>query len=100
MNIKQSKANGKLTVYIEGNIDTSTAPTVQEYLAKEMGGAKELVIDFSKVEYISSAGLRVLLFAQKSMKKQGGSLLVVHVNSDIMETLELTCFTDIINIQK
>ena len=97
MNIKQKRDGDKLTIFIDGRIDTTTSPILQEYLQKELGGVKELILDFENVEYVSSAGLRVLLFAQKTMSSQG-EMKVAHVNSDIMETFELTCFTDILTI--
>lgn len=97
MNIKQKRDCEKLTIFIDGRIDTTTSPVLQEYLQKELGGVKELILDFENVEYVSSAGLRVLLFAQKTMSSQG-EMKVAHVNSDIMETFELTCFTDILTI--
>ena len=97
MNIKQQKSDGKLTVFIEGRIDTTTSPALLEYLQKEMVGIKELVLDFAKVEYISSAGLRVILFAQKTMNSQG-TMVVCNVNEDIMEIFELTCFNEVITI--
>ena len=98
MNIKQSKVGDRVIVSVNGRIDTNTAPSFLEYLNGVMPGLKELEIDLADVDYISSAGLRVILFAQKTMNGQGSSLFVSHVNSDIMETFELTGFTDILNI--
>ena len=97
MNIKSKKENKQLTVYVEGRIDTSTAPDLSEYLKEAMVGVEDLILDIKDVDYISSAGLRVILFAQKTMNSQG-SMSVAHVNSDIMETFELTGFTDVLNI--
>lgn len=97
MNIKQRRDGDKLIVAVEGRIDTTTSPTLHEFLIKELPGVKELTLDFSKVEYVSSAGLRVILSAQKTMNAQG-SMVVSHVNEDVMETFELTCFTDILTI--
>ena len=97
MKISQKKESAKLTVFIEVRIDTTTSPQLFEHLQRELPGVKELVLDFEKVEYISSAGLRVLLSAQKIMNEQG-KMVVAHVNSDIMETFELTCFTDVLTI--
>ena len=97
MNIKQNKVGDKVVVSVNGRIDTNTAPEFLEYLKGVMPGAKELEIDLAGVDYVSSAGLRVILFAQKTMNSQG-SMSVSHVNSDIMETFELTGFTDILNI--
>ena len=98
MNIKQKKDGTQLTVFIDGRIDTATAPNLYDYLVAEMEGVTELTLDFTKVEYVSSAGLRVILFAEKTMKGKGGKMIVTHVNDDIMETFELTCFTSILTI--
>ena len=97
MTIKQKKENKTLTVSISGRVDTKTAPELLEFLQGAMPGVEELVLDLAEVEYVSSAGLRVILFAQKTMTSQG-SMKVANVNSDIMETFELTGFTDILTI--
>lgn len=98
MNIKQKKEDKKLTLLVSGRIDTTTAPEFLEHVKEAVVGVEELVLDFADVDYISSAGLRVILFAQKTMNAQSGSMSVAHVNNDIMETFELTGFTDILNI--
>lgn len=98
MNIRQSKENDSLTIFVEGKIDTNTAPAFLEYLQKELHGVAHLVIDLEKVDYISSAGLRTILFAQRTMNSQG-DLVIRHVNEDIMETFELTGFVDILTIE-
>ena len=98
MSLKQKREDTKLTVFIEGSIDTSTAPTLSDYLNNAINGVTDLTLDFEKVEYISSAGLRVLLSVQRSMNGVQGTLTVCHVNDDIMETFELTCITDVINV--
>ena len=98
MNIKSEKSGSSLIVYIEGRIDSNTAGSFEEYLRNGMENADELVLDFEKVEYISSAGLRVLLFAQKNMSRKSGMYLK-NVNKEIMEEFELTCFTDILTIK-
>ena len=98
MKITQKKEGDKLTVSIDGRIDTATSPQLYEHLTREMEGVMELTLDFTKVEYVSSAGLRVILYAEKTMKGKGGKMLVANVNADIMETFELTCFTDILTI--
>ena len=97
MNVKTNKQNKSVTVLVSGRIDTQTAPDLLEHLKEAMQGAEELVLDLADVEYVSSAGLRVILFAQKTMNSQG-SMSVAHVNKDIMETFELTGFTDILTI--
>lgn len=97
MNIKKNVENKKVTVYVTGRVDTTTSPQLLEYLKEAMVGAEELILDIAGVDYISSAGLRVILFAQKNMNSQG-SMSVTNVNKDIMETFELTGFLDILNI--
>ena len=97
MTIKQKKENKTLTVSISGRVDTKTAPELLEFLQGAMPGVEELILDLAEVEYVSSAGLRVILYAQKTMTSQG-SMKVKNVNSDIMETFELTGFTDILTI--
>ncbi len=97
MTIKQKKENKTLTVFISGRVDTKTAPELLEFLQGAMPGVEELILDLAEVEYVSSAGLRVILYAQKTMTSQG-SMKVINVNSDIMETFELTGFSDILTI--
>ncbi len=98
MEIKKTLEGEKLTVAISGRLDTTTAPELEEALKESMDGITELVIDFTETEYISSAGLRVLLSAQKTMNKQG-SMIVTGVNDVIMEIFEVTGFVDILDIQ-
>ena len=98
MNINKKPEGEKLTVSIEGRLDTTTAPELENELKASYDGVKELVLDLSTLEYISSAGLRVLLSAQKAMNKQG-SMVVTGANPDIMEIFEVTGFSDILNIQ-
>jgi anti-sigma B factor antagonist len=97
MDIKLKKEDKKAVVAISGRVDTNTAPELLEFLKDAMPGVEELVLDFKDLEYISSAGLRVVLFAQKTMNSQG-SMSVANVNDDIMETFELTGFVDILTI--
>ena len=97
MTIESKKDAGKLTLTITGRLDTSTAPKLEETLKGSYDGVTELVFDLQKLEYISSAGLRVLLSAQKTMNKQG-SMKVINVCEEIMEIFEITGFTDILNI--
>ncbi len=97
MTIKQKKDGNKLIVSIEGRIDTNTSPEFNEFLQQNLKDVKELELDLENVNYVSSAGLRAILFAQKTMDKQG-KMVVSHVSKEIMETFELTCFTDILTI--
>ena len=97
MNIKPKKEGKKLIVKLDGRIDTNTAPALSEYFENELDHVEELELDLEGVDYVSSAGLRAILFAQKKMDAQG-KMVVSHVSKEIMETFELTCFTDILTI--
>ena len=97
MTIESKKDAGKLILTITGRIDTGTAPKLEEILKESYDGITGLVIDLAKVEYISSAGLRVLLSAQKIMNKQG-DMKIINVSEDIMEIFEVTGFSDILTI--
>lgn len=95
MNIIQERNADQLTLKIEGRIDTKTAPKLDQVLQGALEGVKKLVFDLEETAYISSAGLRVLLIAQKQMNKQG-EMSVIHANGDLMEIFEVTGFTDIL----
>ncbi len=97
LNITKSTENNALTIALEGRLDTTTAPELETVLKEALPGVVSLTIDMSKLEYISSAGLRVLLSAQKIMNKQG-EMKIVGVNDVIMEIFEVTGFSDILNI--
>ncbi|MBE7008805.1 MAG: STAS domain-containing protein [Ruminococcaceae bacterium] len=98
MTINQKKDGSKLTLALEGRLDTTTAPQLEEAVRAGIDGLTELHFDFAELEYISSAGLRVLLSAQKSMNKQG-EMVIHNANSDLMDIFEVTGFSDILNIQ-
>lgn len=97
MKINKECSDGVLTLQIEGRLDTVTAPELEGELAGSLDGVNELVLDFSKLEYISSAGLRVLLSAQKTMRTRGG-MKVTNVNELVMEVFEVTGFVDILTL--
>ena len=86
-----------LEIALTGRLDTTTAPALEAELNNSLAGVTELTFDFAKLEYISSAGLRVLLGAQKIMNKQG-KMTVRNVSSDIKEVFDITGFTDILTI--
>ena len=88
----------RLTLTLSGRLDTNSSPALEAELKQSVGGVKELIFDFSGVEYISSAGLRVLLAAQKVMNRQG-SMKLIGVNDDVMEVFEITGFSDILTIE-
>jgi anti-sigma B factor antagonist len=98
MNIHQEKNGTALVISPEGRLDTMTAPAFEETLKTAMEGVETLTFDFEKLDYISSAGLRVLLAAQKTMNQQG-SMKVTHVNEIISEIFEVTGFSDILTIE-
>ena len=94
------QVNGEhMTIALEGRLDTLTAPELQKELdGYQLSEISEIVLDLSKLEYISSAGLRVLLAAQKTMSRQG-EMKLVNVNEIIMEIFEITGFSDILTIE-
>ena len=97
MTINKTQNGNSLTVAIEGRLDTTTAPKLEEELKASLDGISELTMDLSTLDYISSAGLRVLLSAQKIMNKQG-EMKVAGANETVMELFEVTGFGDILNI--
>ncbi len=97
MTIQKKKENTTLEICLEGRLDTLTAPELEAELRTSADGITDLKIDLEKLEYISSAGLRVLLAAQKRMSRQG-TMTVSHVNETVGEIFEITGFTDILNI--
>lgn len=98
MTIDQKKNDNALVIALEGRLDTTTAPELEAALSTALQGVQELTFDLEKLDYISSAGLRVLLGAQKVMHRQG-SMKVVHANEIIMEIFEVTGFSDILTIE-
>ncbi len=98
LNIMKSIENGKAIFSLAGRLDTVTAPELEKALKAELDGVKELVLDFEKLEYVSSAGLRVLLSTQKIMAKQG-EMKLCHVNETIREIFDVTGFSDILTIE-
>ncbi len=97
MEIKLDKNDSALTVALTGRLDTVTSPELEAVLQKELEGITDLTFDFDELEYISSAGLRVLLSAQKKMIKQG-KMRVINAGPVIMEIFEVTGFSDAIDI--
>ena len=97
--IIEKNLNGtELTVTITGRLDTTTAPQLEAEFKQSINGIEKLVLDFAALEYLSSAGLRVLLAAQKVMNKQG-EMIIKNVNDTINEIFEVTGFYDILNIE-
>ena len=98
MTINKELDGSTLTIALEGRLDTTTAPELETEVKASLEGVKELEFDFENLVYISSAGLRVLLSAQKVMNKQG-SMKIKNVNDDIMEIFDVTGFADILTIE-
>lgn len=97
MTITKKQAGTALTIALEGRLDTNTAPQLDAELKSSLGGVTELTLDFEKLVYLSSAGLRTVLSAQKQMNRQG-SMKVCHVNETVMEVFRLTGFSNILAI--
>ena len=97
LNINKTITAGKANFALEGRLDTTTAPELEKELKGTLGGMTELVLDFAKLEYISSAGLRVLLSAQKTMSGQG-KMVVKNVSKIVQEIFEVTGFSDILTV--
>lgn len=98
MTINKTMNGSVLTIALEGRLDTTTAPELEAALKTSLDGVTELVMDFSKLDYISSAGLRVLLSAHKTMMKQGG-MKVTNANEMVKEVFDVTRFSDILDIE-
>lgn len=98
MTITKKLEGTKLTVALEGRLDTGTAPQLESELKTAVNGVEELVLDLKDLAYMSSAGLRVLLAAQKVMNRQG-SMKVINVNETIAEIFEITGFNEILTIE-
>lgn len=98
LKIEKKTERTKDIVILSGRLDTTTAPELETFTEKELADTQELVLDFEKLEYISSAGLRVLLKMQKLMNKKG-SMKLIHVGEIIKEVFEITGFMDILTIE-
>lgn len=99
MTITKTAAANELTVKVAGRLDTTTAPGLDEELKKSLEGVKKLVMDFSELEYISSAGLRVIFSAHKVMNRQG-EMVVRGANEDVMEVFEVTGSLDVLTVER
>ena len=99
MTINKTQEGTKLEIALEGRLDTMTAPSLEEEIKNSIEGITELVFDLKDLAYVSSAGLRVLLSAQKTMNKQG-SMTIRNANEEGLEIFEVTGFIDILNIEE
>ena len=99
MTIEKKVDGTQMELLIEGRLDTTTSPQLEAELKRSIGGVEALLIDMADLAYVSSAGLRVLLSAQKVMNRQG-SMTIRKVSPEIMEIFEVTGFVDILNIEE
>lgn len=98
MTIQTERSGGELTVSLSGRLDTSTAPELSELVKTSLSGVTSLVFDFSELEYVSSAGLRVLLTAYKAMRTQG-TMKLRGVGRNIMEIFQITGLCDVLTVE-
>lgn len=98
MEIIKTTNGNELNIALGGRLDTMTAPQLESEIKDSISGIESLVLDFTKLEYVSSAGLRVLLAAQKIMNSQG-NMKILNVSEDIMEVFEITGFSEILTIE-
>lgn len=98
LNINKEQENGTLTIALEGRLDTVTAPDLEAEISSSIDEVENLKFDMEALEYISSAGLRVLLSAQKNMAKKG-TMVLYNVNDTVMEIFDVTGFADILTIE-
>jgi anti-anti-sigma factor len=96
MNITKTLENGTLNISLDGRLDSTTAPQLQDVLIPAFDEAKEIKLDFAKLAYVSSAGLRVLLMALKTAKANGASMTLSGVSQEIMEVFEMTGFSEML----
>lgn len=98
LNIETKKNNGELLIALEGRIDTNTSPELEAVIKENIENTTDLTLDFAKLDYISSAGLRVLLSAHKQMMKKG-SMVIRNLPEEVKEIFEVTGFSDILTIE-
>lgn len=100
MEIQKKNDGDKLTVKVKGRLDTTTAPELAEALKADVNGLEKLIFDFSELDYISSAGLRVLLICKKALDPDGGELIVKGCNQTILEVFDITGFSDFLSVER
>ncbi len=98
MNITEAKKDDTLEISVEGNVDTNTAPRLQETLLQAFQKSSKVVLDLDKCPYMSSAGLRALLIAQKTAMSKGGALTICNVKEAVMSVFKMTKFDAVLNI--
>ncbi len=98
MEVKFNKQDSTLTVAISGNIDTVTAPELDTKLQENLSGIKDLILDFAAVDYISSAGLRIILMANQQLEDADGTMTIKNANDDVRDVFEMTGFDSLLNL--
>ena len=98
MTINKTQENGKTMLFLKGRLNTATMPQFQQALMQAFEEGREIVVDFNRLTYISSAGLRVLLLGQKMAKTKNIPMMLSNVSKEIMEVLDMTGFSDILTI--
>lgn len=98
MNINKTQENGKLTLTLDGRLDTTTSLQFEQALILAFDDEKEILLDFKHLSYTSSAGLRVLLLGQKTAKTKNASMILINVPGEIMEVFDMTGFSDMLTI--
>ena len=98
MEVKFNKQDSTLTVAISGNIDTVTAPELDAKIQENLSGIKDLILDFAAVDYISSAGLRVILMANQQLEDADGTMTIKNANDDVRDVFEMTGFDSLLNL--
>ncbi len=100
MNIEKKQNGTEVTLLLAGRLDTTTAPQLEMKIQESLEETERLILDFKDLEYLSSAGLRVLLSAHKAIMKQGGDMRIRHVNEVIHDVFEITGFMDVLHIEQ
>jgi anti-sigma B factor antagonist len=98
MNITNQREGNQLNVALEGKLDTASAPLLEAFIKEELSGVDLLVLDLAKLKYMSSAGLRTIVLAQKTMNKQG-KMILKNVGEDIMDVFDMTGLLDLLTIE-
>lgn len=100
MQIIKNEENDKIVIKLEGRLDKLSSPTMEEEIKPEVEKKKDIVFDLKDLQYISSAGLRILLATEKKVKENGKTMNIINVNNDVMDILTVTGFIYILNISK
>ena len=98
MNIERNKQGNQLELILDGKLDTAGAPSLEAVITNELSGVETLVLNLAKLKYMSSAGLRTILLAQKTMNKQG-KMIMRNVGEDVLDVLDMTGLTDLLTIE-